>query len=249
MSIRTDYLTAHQVVAHRGYQLRYPENTLLSVQKALDAGALHIEVDVQFSGDLVPMLYHDDSLERVSGSEGKLKDFSADTLQTFPAHEPDRFDKKFIDEKIASLESLTHLIAKHPSVTFYIELKEQAVRDHGCAFCLEKLFEVLAPVIEQCVLISFDKSALAGAAAKGFKRTGLVSKNWEARYDDYEKLGIDVLFINKKRLSIGKINSETVVAPCPVVVYEVGRVEEAHQLLARGVDRVESFAVGNLIEK
>ena len=35
-----------QLVAHRGYQAKYPENTVLSLNKAIGAGARFIELDV-----------------------------------------------------------------------------------------------------------------------------------------------------------------------------------------------------------
>lgn len=35
-----------RLVAHRGYQKRYPENTLLGFTKAIEAGAHYIETDI-----------------------------------------------------------------------------------------------------------------------------------------------------------------------------------------------------------
>ena len=35
--------------AHRGFSEKYPENTLLAFEKALEAGCEGIELDVQFS--------------------------------------------------------------------------------------------------------------------------------------------------------------------------------------------------------
>jgi len=51
------------LVAHRGWQRRYPENTLPAIKGALDAGARYIEVDVQLSADGVPVLFHDRTLQ------------------------------------------------------------------------------------------------------------------------------------------------------------------------------------------
>jgi hypothetical protein len=51
-------LTARQLVAtlvaHRGYQKLYPENTALSVTQAIKAGALFVEIDIQLSKDHQP---------------------------------------------------------------------------------------------------------------------------------------------------------------------------------------------------
>ncbi|OQY57357.1 MAG: hypothetical protein B6245_17100 [Desulfobacteraceae bacterium 4572_88] len=53
-------------IAHRGARSLAPENTLLAGQRALDSGADAWEIDVQLSADGVPVVIHDDTLERTS---------------------------------------------------------------------------------------------------------------------------------------------------------------------------------------
>lgn len=53
------------ILGHRGSPREAPENTLQSFGKALLAGADGVELDVQPSADGVPVITHDDSLERV----------------------------------------------------------------------------------------------------------------------------------------------------------------------------------------
>ncbi|MGF1546037.1 MAG: glycerophosphodiester phosphodiesterase family protein, partial [Thiotrichales bacterium] len=60
------------LVAHRGYALRYPENTLPAIEAALAAGARYVEIDVQLSADQVPVLFHDRSLMRMCEVTGAL---------------------------------------------------------------------------------------------------------------------------------------------------------------------------------
>jgi len=236
-------LTQQQVVAHRGYQKHYPENTLLSVHKAIEAGALHIEIDVQLSRDRVPMLYHDDTLDRMSSRSGKVSEYTAIELKKFSAHESQRFGQKFIDEKIASLSDLVEVIQINPKVTFYVELKEEAVKDHGIDVCLKQISDVLLPVMPQCVLISFDIKALMKAKAAGFNRVGPVLRDWATRNAVIDTLRASVMFINKKRIP----PEDVIVAHCPVVAYEVDDPAEAKRLLQRGLAKIESFAVGELI--
>nr|MDO8087868.1 glycerophosphodiester phosphodiesterase family protein [Candidatus Sigynarchaeum springense] len=52
------------VIAHRGYSSRYPENTLLAFEKAMEIGADYIEFDVRLSNDGILVVSHDASLER-----------------------------------------------------------------------------------------------------------------------------------------------------------------------------------------
>ena len=58
------------VTAHRGNSIEYPENTLLSMTKAVEAGADFIEFDLRSTSDNVPILLHDATLKRTTGAEG-----------------------------------------------------------------------------------------------------------------------------------------------------------------------------------
>lgn len=47
-----------QVIAHRGYRSRYPENTMLSFRGAISSGAHALETDVHLTKDNVVVLSH-----------------------------------------------------------------------------------------------------------------------------------------------------------------------------------------------
>lgn len=53
-----------EIIAHRGANREAPENTLEAFEKALDAGVDGIELDIQFSGDRVPVVHHDPMISR-----------------------------------------------------------------------------------------------------------------------------------------------------------------------------------------
>ena len=40
-----------EVICHRGYSSRYPENTILAFQKAVESGADGVELDVHLTRD------------------------------------------------------------------------------------------------------------------------------------------------------------------------------------------------------
>jgi glycerophosphoryl diester phosphodiesterase len=234
----------HQLVAHRGYQKHFPENTLLAIHKAIEAGALFVECDVQLSAEGVPIVYHDDTLQRMSAQSGAVAGKTWAELQSFPAHEPQRFAEKFRDEKIASLAALAQLIQKYPQVHFYVELKEEAIQHHGIDVCLKQLARVLEPVMSQCTLISFGLQALAQARSAGFPRVGAVLRDWKTRDEAITALDATVMFINKKRIP-GK---DMITAACPVIVYEVDHPQEAQRLLQRGAAKIETFAIGEMLK-
>ena len=71
--------------AHRGLhdnESEAPENSLAAFEKAVKAG-YGIELDVQLSKDRVPVVFHDFTLKRVCGQEGKVCDYTFAELQEF----------------------------------------------------------------------------------------------------------------------------------------------------------------------
>jgi glycerophosphoryl diester phosphodiesterase len=65
-------MTVPELIAHRGWPRRHPENSLPGIEAALMAGAGYVEVDVQLSADRVPVLFHDAGLERLCGVPGPV---------------------------------------------------------------------------------------------------------------------------------------------------------------------------------
>lgn len=71
--------------AHRGLhdnKARIPENSLAAFRRAVEAG-FGIELDVQMSKDGIPVVFHDFTLKRICGAEGKVSDYTFQELQQF----------------------------------------------------------------------------------------------------------------------------------------------------------------------
>ncbi|MER6438789.1 glycerophosphodiester phosphodiesterase [Streptomyces sp. NPDC001185] len=65
-------------VAHRGDPYRVRENTIDSLRSALHRGADAVEIDVRLTRDGVPVLLHDETLERLWEVDRPLRALSAD---------------------------------------------------------------------------------------------------------------------------------------------------------------------------
>lgn len=86
MTGRPDYtpLMDHYY-AHRGLhdnKTDAPENSMKAFRKAVDAG-YGIELDVQLTKDRIPVVFHDESLKRVCGVDGNVRDYTYEELQQF----------------------------------------------------------------------------------------------------------------------------------------------------------------------
>jgi glycerophosphoryl diester phosphodiesterase len=65
-----------RLFGHRGFPLRYPENTLLSFRGAAACGLHYLELDVWLSGDGHLVVHHDETLERSCGRQERVADLS-----------------------------------------------------------------------------------------------------------------------------------------------------------------------------
>jgi glycerophosphoryl diester phosphodiesterase len=68
-------------IGHRGAKGHLPENTLASFEKAIGLGVDMIELDVRLSFDKVPMVLHDETIDRTTSKTGKVTDYNAKELQ------------------------------------------------------------------------------------------------------------------------------------------------------------------------
>ncbi len=90
-----------QVIGHRGAAARAPENTLAGLRKAHELGAGWVEFDVMLSSDGVPILIHDETLERTTSGSGRVDRHSAAEIQALDAGS--WFDPAFRDERVPTL--------------------------------------------------------------------------------------------------------------------------------------------------
>ncbi|HIX15601.1 MAG TPA: glycerophosphodiester phosphodiesterase [Candidatus Hungatella pullicola] len=113
-----------KVLGHRGYSGEYPENTMLAFQKAFETGCDGVELDVQLSKDGIPVIMHDEAVDRTSDGKGLIKDYTYRELCRFNCSYPDKFKDAFDFQKIPSLEEYLAWM-KQVSHTFVtnIELK------------------------------------------------------------------------------------------------------------------------------
>ena len=74
-----------QIIAHRGASKYVPENTLEAFQKAHELGCQFIECDIALTKDLIPILMHDDTLNRTTNGKGRVDEYSSDFIQNLDA--------------------------------------------------------------------------------------------------------------------------------------------------------------------
>lgn len=109
-----------EIIAHRGYSARAPENTLAALQAALEAGADAVEFDVHTAACGTPVLFHDAMLSRTTNGVGPLRRRTMAQLKSLDAGA--WFSADFAGERIPSLEeALRALKGRIPRI--YAEVK------------------------------------------------------------------------------------------------------------------------------
>ena len=82
---RVSHLGDIEIIGHRGYASRAPENTLVSLEAALRAGARAVEFDVHVASCGTPVVIHDETLDRTTDGEGPVLRQTVEQLRTLDA--------------------------------------------------------------------------------------------------------------------------------------------------------------------
>lgn len=176
-----------QPVAHRGFhdlnKLVW-ENTLSAAARAVEAG-FAIECDLQYTTDSVPVVFHDDDMQRLCNMTGDVRDRTAAELKLMSIGGT--------KDKVPTLKQLLDLVKGQ--VPLVIELKGRLGDDEGF---VEDVLDVLKGYQGKVALMSFDVHLLkelkeqncpypVGLTAEGVKPEAL------AAHEEAMALGLDFI--------------------------------------------------------
>ncbi|MDY6951882.1 MAG: glycerophosphodiester phosphodiesterase family protein [Thermodesulfobacteriota bacterium] len=113
-------------MGHRGAAALEPENTLLSISRAIEIGVDAVEIDVHLSKDNEVVVIHDATLDRTSNGTGLVCSHTLKELKKLDAGK---------GETIPTLQEVMALIDKR--VKLVIELKEEGTEGQVVALIHE----------------------------------------------------------------------------------------------------------------
>ena len=135
--------------AHRGFSGKYPENTMLAFEKAIEVGADGIELDVQLTKDGEIVIIHDETIDRTTDGKGYVIDYTYEELSKFEASYIYRGKVGF--NKIPTLKEYFELVKDLDFIT-NIELKTGINEYLGIE---EKVYQLIKEYkLEKKVIIS-----------------------------------------------------------------------------------------------
>ena len=116
------------VIAHRGLDETYPENTIIAFKAALEKG-MAIEIDVRGTKDEELVVVHDDTVDRTTDGSGSVANMTLGELKALDAGS--WWDSKFAGERIPTLMETFDAVQQYGTAetTLIIEMK---TLDPGC---------------------------------------------------------------------------------------------------------------------
>jgi len=177
------------VEGHRGYCSKYPENTLISFEKALELVVDAIEFDVWLSKDKVPVIIHDGDVSRTTDGEGHVRDKTLEEIKRLDAGK--WFGGEFSGQKIPTLREALELFEKNPKLILGVEIKEFTYETVDITIGLLKEYGCL----ERCFFYCFSSRIIKYLKQKYNVTTmgypDFMMKEYEpGTYQYYDRIGI-----------------------------------------------------------
>lgn len=226
-----------KIIAHRGASGECPENTLAAIRVALDHNVDFIEIDVRLSKDGIPVVIHDDSLNRLTND---LHSANIHDLLSLELKEIDIgawFGEEFIGERIPELREIFNFDWKHTGLM--IEIKECAQAEFVVVEAVFNVLENAERLPPQLVIGSFSPSVIAEVQRRSFHsnvQVNCVGIVEELKFiDQFMNLGIHHLAILDKIVSLPLITSLKA-QNIEVWSFTVDDLETIHLLTSMNID-------------
>ncbi|WP_163969929.1 glycerophosphodiester phosphodiesterase [Oceanobacillus halotolerans] len=187
------------IIAHRGASKLAPENTMVAFKLAYQHGAEGIETDVQLTKDNVPILMHDEKINRTTNGEGFIKDLTYKQLQQYDAGK--WFHRKFEGSMVPTLETFLKWIKDKP-LYLNIELKNNKI-DYKHLESIVYEMVTHFKLQDHTILSSFNPNSIK--RMKPFQKTMdiafLTKKGSKNILDATKQLGASSLHMNHKYIT------------------------------------------------
>jgi len=230
-------MIASRFIAHRGCAKLAPENTLAAMNLTQKLGVDWVEIDANLMADGSVVIFHDDTLDRLTDHSGDLKSLNYSDVANVDIGS--HFSKAFKDERILTLETMLDVLAKL-EMGLNLEIKRY---DH---FAPADIVNPTIAAIEQCwnnfdhlIISSFDHEILK--LIYQAKPDWQLGQLWEALPDDWQARvdAIEAVSVHLDHTLLTPPKSRAVKeAGLDLYVYTVNDVNEATRLFDMGVDGI-----------
>ncbi|MBQ8642764.1 MAG: hypothetical protein IJ480_11180 [Clostridia bacterium] len=144
------------MLGHRGICARYPENTIVSFEAAIQLGCDLIEFDINITKDGIPVVIHDNTIDRTCiGHTGAVRDYTLAELKNFDFSTP-KYADRFSAVTIPTLREVLECGAVKDTLCYNIEIKDYTEE------CVDKTIALVREfgIAERTVIASFSTAVL-----------------------------------------------------------------------------------------
>ena len=224
------------VEGHRGYAAKYPENTMLSFEAAMELGVDAIEFDVWLSAEKVPVIIHDGNCKRTCGVDAHVNNMTVAEIKALSAHYAEKFGDQYADMHVTipTLEELLILRkAKRPDLWLGVEIKEYTEE------CVDKTVALLKKygVFNMCFFYAFDAKIIKYLYTQYDARTmgypDFQMRNYQPdSYSYYKELGLDLKYVRSEIFPIYQAKK------LPIHMYCADNAEAVKLCIEMGADLI-----------
>ncbi|RRD26847.1 glycerophosphodiester phosphodiesterase [Brucellaceae bacterium VT-16-1752] len=173
------------IVAHRGIWSDAPENSLLSIRRAIEAGYDVVEIDVRRTADGEFALLHDDTLERMASVDKEPEQLTLADLTSLALRNRDGGpENPFTGEKLPSLRDVFELTRDR--IFIHLDIKHRHVIPEVIAYArkmgVEKQVDFWADLKTEADLDWIRKNIVA-QDVPFIARTHLEHDDWKKQVD------------------------------------------------------------------
>jgi glycerophosphoryl diester phosphodiesterase len=237
-----------RLVAHRGQKFTLPENTLESIQQAINCGARAVEFDVQMTADLVPVISHNPSLLKTAGVNINITKTNYTDIKDISVGEKARFAEQYLSITLPSLQDMVTMLKQTPHVMVFVELKNKSVKAFGIKCLVKQVLKQLIPIQKHCVVIADNLPALLTLRQQSTIPVGWIIHRWHE--DDLKrakKSEVDYMVINQKYYTAH--DYDFAADDWSWMVYQTNDADEALALFDQGVDFVETNNICSMLKQ
>ena len=235
-----------RLIGHRGAKAVAPENTLAAFERAAADGAGWVEFDVRLCADGVPIVFHDDILDRTTNGTGPVVDHDLAALKKLDAGS--WFGPSFAGATIPTLSEAMEVCAAH-DLGMNIEIKPNHGQARETALATLEMVEARARGLRgRVVFSSFQVAALRTLLEGGprWPRGLLLRALRPGWYSDAEQLACQSLHLRSDCLVDPGLVAALRAQGFRVLSFTVNEPERATDLFGWGVESVITDDPGRL---
>lgn len=222
------------VTSHAACAGHAPENTLAGIRKALELGADAIEIDLHATADGIPVLLHDDHVDRTTDGQGEITGMTLEEARRLDAGAR-QHEGRFSGERIPTLAEVLDLTRGR--CLLVLEVKQAGIE--------EALLEVVrqAGALDDCEAHSFQPGIVGRLRSLEPRLPcGLLTDGGHVK--DWREFFAFALSLNAQAISVGHraVQPEIVRAAhlrdLTVLTWTADLEDDFRRLLAAGVDGI-----------